>query len=167
MLSTVAGYLAWVISSIGAQCMTQHRKCHMSSQRCSFSSSPSLLQEALSVTDRVYSVSAETVAPCGQLQVACTQTAPTEEELTDTDYLTAEVLPYVDGIITSTPNASISPLFAFSASTDPGWLPLQCRMPHALCHRHVHVWVHACMHEHCRLLACKYERKRLTPHLLL
>ncbi|KAL0043795.1 hypothetical protein WJX82_001269 [Trebouxia sp. C0006] len=78
--------------------------------------------QALNVTDRVYSVSADTVAPCGQLQVACTQIAPLAEMLNDTEYLDTELLPYVDGIITSTPNASISPLFAFSASTDPGSL---------------------------------------------
>jgi hypothetical protein len=80
------------------------------------------LQQALNVTDRVYSVSSDTVAPCGQQQVACTQIAPMAEMLNDTDYLDTELLPYVDGIITSTPNASISPLFAFSASTDPGLL---------------------------------------------
>ncbi len=91
------------------------------------------LQQALNVTDRVFSVSSDTVAPCGQLQVACTQIAPLAEMLNDTDYLDTELLPYVDGIITSTPNASISPLFAFSASTDPGLLfllpktPPQCR----------------------------------------
>lgn len=78
--------------------------------------------QALNVTDRVYSVSADTVAPCGQLQVACTQIAPTAEMLTDTDYLDSDLLPYVDGIITSSANGSISPLFAFSASTDPGSL---------------------------------------------
>ncbi|DBA71969.1 hypothetical protein WJX79_005778 [Trebouxia sp. C0005] len=78
--------------------------------------------QALNVTDRVFSVSSDTVAPCGQLQVACTQIAPTAEMLSDTDYLDNELLPYVDGIITSTPNGSISPLFAFSASTDPGSL---------------------------------------------
>ncbi len=83
------------------------------------------LQQALNVTDRVFSVSSDTVAPCGQLQVACTQIAPLAEMLNDTDYLDNELLPYVDGIITSTPNASISPLFAFSASTDPGLLFLQ------------------------------------------
>ena len=95
---------------LALQCLMRHDSC-----LCG-------LQQALNVTDRVYSVSSDTVAPCGQLQVACTQIAPAAEMLNDTDYLDTELLPYVDGIITSTPNASISPLFAFSASTDPGSL---------------------------------------------
>ena len=96
----------------------------------------SAVQEALSVIDRVYSVSSYTVAPCGQLQVACSQITPvsTPEEITP-EILDTEILPYVDGLITSTGNASISPLFAFSASTDPGQIFTQvtCRMPHAQC----------------------------------
>ena len=91
---------------------------------CHFDIGLCVLQQALNVTDRVYSVSADTVAPCGQLQVACTQIAPTAEMLNDTDYLDSDLLPYVDGIITSTANGSISPLFAFSASTDPGRLSM-------------------------------------------
>ena len=69
--------------------------------------------------DRIYSVSSYTVAPCGQLQAACSQLAPTPEEFTP-EILDDTVLPYVDGIITSSGNATLEPLFAFSASTDPG-----------------------------------------------
>ena len=94
----------------------------------------SAVQEALSVIDRVYSVSSYTVAPCGQLQAACSQITPvsTPEEITP-EILDTEILPYVDGLITSTGNATISPLFAFSASTDPGQIftqvTYQCHMP--------------------------------------
>ena len=79
-----------------------------------------LLQEALNAIDRVHSASSFTVAPCGQLQVACGQVAPEPEALLDAEMLDTEILPFVDGIITSAGNASIDPVFAFSASTDPG-----------------------------------------------
>lgn len=78
------------------------------------------MQEALSAIDRVHSASSYTVAPCGQLQVACGQAAPEPEALLDEEMLNTEILPFVDGIITSQGNASIEPVFAFSASTDPG-----------------------------------------------
>ena len=77
------------------------------------------LQQALDVVDRVYSLSSYTVAACGQLQVACTQEAPPEEMLYDAEYLDP-LLANVDGIMTSTANATLQPQFAFSASTDPG-----------------------------------------------
>ena len=77
------------------------------------------LQQALDVVDRVYSLSSYTVAACGQLQVACTQEAPPEEMLCDAEYLDP-LLASVDGIMTSTANATLQPQFAFSASTDPG-----------------------------------------------
>lgn len=80
------------------------------------------MQEALNAIDRVHSTSSYTVAPCGQLQVACGQAAPEPEALLDEETLTTEILPFVDGIITSAGNASIEPVFAFSASTDPGAL---------------------------------------------
>ena len=80
------------------------------------------MQEALNAIDRVHSASSYTVAPCGQLQVACGQAAPEPEALLDDETLTTEILPFVDGIITSAGNASIEPVFAFSASTDPGAL---------------------------------------------
>ena len=80
------------------------------------------MQEALNAIDRVHSASSYTVAPCGQLQVACGQAAPEPEALLDEEMLNTEILPFVDGIITSSGNASIEPVFAFSASTDPGVL---------------------------------------------
>ena len=90
------------------------------------------VQEALNALDRVYSASSYTVAPCGQLQVACGQAAPEPEALLDADMLDTEILPFVDGIITSTGNASIEPVFAFSASTDPGTL-LPLFLPGIVC----------------------------------
>ena len=84
------------------------------------------LQEALNAIDRVHSASSLTVAPCGQLQVACGQVAPEPEALLDEETLDTQILPFVDGIITSAGNASIAPVFAFSASTDPGVILRAC-----------------------------------------
>lgn len=90
--------------------------------KCEYTVAQACMQEALNAIDRVHSASSYTVAPCGQLQVACGQAAPEPEALLDEETLTTGILPFVDGIITSAGNASIEPVFAFSASTDPGAL---------------------------------------------
>ena len=43
-------------------------------------------------------------------------------DLRDAEALKTEILPFVDGIITSSGNASIEALFSFNAQTDPGVL---------------------------------------------
>ncbi|KAL3130726.1 hypothetical protein ABBQ38_000073 [Trebouxia sp. C0009 RCD-2024] len=78
--------------------------------------------DALNAIDRVYSTSSYTVAPCGQLQVACGQVAPMSTDLLDAETLNTQILPFVDGIITTSGNASIAQLVAFSAPSDPGAL---------------------------------------------
>lgn len=115
-----------------------------------------LLQEALNATDRVHSVSSYTVAPCGQLQVACGQVAPEPEPemygeaMFGAEMLNTEILPFVDGVITSS-NSSINPAFAFSASTDPGVLkvaslcPVQVLFPFSSVLYALHCWLHPCV----------------------
>ena len=66
--------------------------------------------------------------------MACGQAAPEPEALLDAETLDTEILPFVDGIITSAGNASIEPVFAFSASTDPGQPSARASSPAVVMH---------------------------------
>lgn len=77
----------------------------------------------LGVEDRVQSVSALTVAPCGQKLVACNRTAPDafSGQLDNATYLATYVEPFTDGLLLSSAS-NISTGFSFSAATAPGSL---------------------------------------------
>ena len=82
-----------------------------------------LLQTQLGVMSRAQSVSSYAVGACGQALLACGKTAIDDLDVT-AGTLQSQVQPYTDGIIVSSSYANALTTFAFSATSDPGFLPI-------------------------------------------